>query len=226
MTTKKGSKASSSGLTALKIGSCVRCTDDGIEGRIIWANAVAVKIKWKDGEEVTWRRDALADRPIEFLDGIENEVQPDWQGEAAPEALPPTEPRDVESAAPAPVLVKDEPAHPAAESSETPRDPDTPGEPVPDSVKPKRQRKPPAGPQDKKLSALDAAFKVLGETAQPMTCQEMIEQMAARGYWVSPKGRTPAATLYSAVLREIAAKGKEARFVKTERGKFARNGAA
>jgi HB1, ASXL, restriction endonuclease HTH domain len=56
-----------------------------------------------------------------------------------------------------------------------------------------------------------------------MTCQEMIEQMAARGYWTSPKGRTPAATVYSAMLREIAAKGKEARFVKAERGKFARN---
>jgi hypothetical protein len=33
-------------------------------------------------------------------------------------------------------------------------------------------------------------------------------------------GATPAATLYSAILREIKAKGKESRFVKTERGKF------
>jgi len=31
-------------------------------------------------------------------------------------------------------------------------------------------------------------------------------------------------TVYSAILREIATKGKEARFVKTERGKFAANG--
>ena len=58
-----------------------------------------------------------------------------------------------------------------------------------------------------------------------MTCAEMIEAMAAKSYWTSPGGATPAATLYSAVLREIAAKGKEARFVKTERGKFGRNGA-
>src|ERR1700745_3442986 len=50
-----------------KIGSRVRCTDDGIEGRIVWANAVSVKIRWQDGEQVTWRRDALADRPIEIL---------------------------------------------------------------------------------------------------------------------------------------------------------------
>ena len=72
----------------------------------------------------------------------------------------------------------------------------------------------------KKTSALDAAVRVLEEAGQPMTCQEMIEATAARGYWTSPKGKTPAATLYSAVLREIATKGKDARFVKTDRGKF------
>jgi hypothetical protein len=53
-----------------------------------------------------------------------------------------------------------------------------------------------------------------------MTCPEMIEAMTAKRYWTSPKGLTPAATLYSAVLREIKANGKAARFVKTERGKF------
>jgi len=41
------------------------------------------------------------------------------------------------------------------------------------------------------------------------------------GKFGSPSGRTPAATLYSAVLREINTKGTDARFVKTERGKFA-----
>ena len=75
-------------------------------------------------------------------------------------------------------------------------------------------------PKAKKTSALDAAVRVLEEAGQPMTCPEMIEQMAAKGYWTSPGGATPAATLYSAVLREIKAKGKAARFVKTERGKF------
>jgi hypothetical protein len=75
-------------------------------------------------------------------------------------------------------------------------------------------------PKAKKPSALDAAVRVLEEADQPMTCPEMIELMASKAYWTSPKGRTPAATLYSAVLREIAAKEKDARFVKTERGKF------
>ena len=80
---------------------------------------------------------------------------------------------------------------------------------------------PTAPAQPKKLSALDAAAKVLAESAEAMTTQAMIEAMAAKGYWSSPGGQTPAATLYSAVLREITTKGEQSRFVKTERGKFA-----
>ena len=77
----------------------------------------------------------------------------------------------------------------------------------------------------KKRSALDAAVQVLEETGQAMNCQELIAVMAAKGYWSSPKGRTPASTLYSAILRELQSQGEQARFVKTERGKFARRGA-
>jgi hypothetical protein len=73
----------------------------------------------------------------------------------------------------------------------------------------------------KKLSALDAAARVLEETGSAMTTGEMIAVMAEKGYWKSPGGKTPAATLYSAILREITTKGKESRFEKTERGKFA-----
>ena len=72
----------------------------------------------------------------------------------------------------------------------------------------------------KKLSALDAAARVLGESGQAMNCQEMIEAMAAKGYWTSPGGKTPGATLYSAISRELKAKGTDARFRKAERGKF------
>ena len=60
---------------ALKIGSRVRCTDDGVEGRITWANARLVKIKWDDGEQVTWSRDSLATRPIEILDAEDENDQ-------------------------------------------------------------------------------------------------------------------------------------------------------
>src|SRR4051812_2441784 len=63
MTSKKmGAEA-----VALRIGSRVRCTDDGVLGKITWANGLAVKVKWDDGETVTWKRDSLATRPIEIL---------------------------------------------------------------------------------------------------------------------------------------------------------------
>ncbi len=78
-----------------------------------------------------------------------------------------------------------------------------------------------AEPKVKKLSALDAAAQLLAETGAPMNCKELIDAIAAKGYWTSPGGKTPHATLYSAILREISAKGNDARFAKTERGKFA-----
>jgi hypothetical protein len=77
---------------------------------------------------------------------------------------------------------------------------------------------------DGKLSCLDAAAQVLVEKKEPMTTKEMIEEMATKGLWSSPNGLTPAATLYSALLREIKTKGKESRFVKAARGKFAAQG--
>jgi hypothetical protein len=62
---------------------------------------------------------------------------------------------------------------------------------------------------------------VLKEAGQPMNCQEMIAAMASKGYWTSPGGKTPSATLYSAILRETQTKGDASRFVKAARGKFA-----
>ena len=89
----------------------------------------------------------------------------------------------------------------------------------PAGVKPKRSKKPQA--DTKRLSALDAAAKVLGGAGEPMTTKELVEAMVKKNLWASPKGKTPAATLYSAMTREINTKGKESRFKKTERGKFA-----
>jgi hypothetical protein len=53
-----------------------------------------------------------------------------------------------------------------------------------------------------------------------MNAQELIAAMTDQGLWSSPGGKTPHATLYSAILRDLA-KGDESRFVKTERGRFA-----
>jgi hypothetical protein len=73
---------------------------------------------------------------------------------------------------------------------------------------------------DGKMSALDAAAKVLADAGESMNTKAMIEAMAAKGLWTSPGGATPWATLYSAIAREINEKAADARFVKTERGKF------
>jgi HB1, ASXL, restriction endonuclease HTH domain len=79
---------------------------------------------------------------------------------------------------------------------------------------------PPKEPKAKKLSALDAAAQVLAQSSKPMTAAEMIEQMAMQGLWESPGGKTPSATLYAAIIREISAKGSESRFKKVDRGMF------
>ena len=75
--------------------------------------------------------------------------------------------------------------------------------------------------EPKKLSALSAAARVLQEMGGAMNCPALIAMMAAKGYWVSPGGKTPAATLAAAIMREIAEKGDQSRFTKTGRGLFA-----
>jgi hypothetical protein len=275
MPSKKNKKAATGAANpqALKIGSRVRCTDDGVLGRIVWANAVAVKIKWDDGEQVTWKRDSLATRPIELLDADGEDQTPAPAATdaavgstAAPEAEQSALPSD--TAVPEPTATTEqaqetttlaaeptgtEPAPTATEPTSEPTAPTTAlattaeatteqatteqgtvateptagptgssTEPEQLTAKPQRQRQTPAEPKEKKFSALDAAAKVLAEEGRPMTCQELIAAMAAKGYWTSPGGQTPAATLYSAILRELTTKGAEARFVKSARGLFAR----
>ncbi len=78
-------------------------------------------------------------------------------------------------------------------------------------------------PTEKRLSALDAAFKALTDPKEPLSAFQMVEAMSAKGYWTSPGGKTPSATLYSAILRDLS-KGTESRFVKSDRGRFAAKG--
>jgi HB1, ASXL, restriction endonuclease HTH domain len=202
---KKAPTTAATSLQTLKIGSRVRCSDDRVEGRITWASGTHVKIKWDDGEQVTWKRADLAGKGLVVLDPDQSPVE-----QATPEPAP------VEQAQ-------------FTTTEQTPAEQTPPVEQVatkqaavadPAPAKKPRTRKAPADLKEKKVSALDAAVKVLGEAGQPMTCQEMIDTMAAKGYWTSPGGQTPAATLYSAILRELANKGADARFVKTERGMF------
>jgi len=71
----------------------------------------------------------------------------------------------------------------------------------------------------KRTSGLDAAAQVLAEAKEPLGAKEMVEQMLAKGLWKT-NGKTPAATIYAAIIREIAAKGTDSRFRKVERGRF------
>lgn len=91
------------------------------------------------------------------------------------------------------------PATPAKEKAGTPK---------PTNVAPKR------------MSGLDAAAKVLAEAKAPLGCGEIFDRILKRKLWVT-KGKTPAATLSAAILREVKAKGTESRFKKAGRGLFA-----
>ncbi len=70
------------------------------------------------------------------------------------------------------------------------------------------------------MSGLDAAAKVLEEADEPLRCKEIAERALEAGYWASD-GKTPHATIYASIIREIANKGEESRFEKVGRGKFA-----
>ncbi len=73
----------------------------------------------------------------------------------------------------------------------------------------------------KRVSAIDAAAQVLHKSGEPMNARDLIAAMTKQGLWTSPNGKTPHATLYAAMLREISAKGAKARFKKVDRGLFA-----
>ena len=71
----------------------------------------------------------------------------------------------------------------------------------------------------RRLTGLDAAALVLAETGKPMNCPSMVKVMLQKGYW-STNGRTPAATIYAGIRREIETKGGLSRFRKVGKGLF------
>ena len=77
-------------------------------------------------------------------------------------------------------------------------------------------------PSAKKVSGLDLAAKVLAQAKEPLDAKDIAERVIAAGW--KTKGATPQATIYAAIGREIAAKGKDARFRKTGRGLFTTSG--
>jgi hypothetical protein len=82
----------------------------------------------------------------------------------------------------------------------------------------KRMAAPTPPPAPKRPSGLDLAAKVLAEAGHPLQAKAIAERVLAAGWTTS--GKTPHATLYSAMIREIAGKGEASRFRKTDRGLF------
>ena len=73
--------------------------------------------------------------------------------------------------------------------------------------------------KERKPSGLDAAVTVLAEAGTPMNTADMVKRMLETGLWKTG-GKTPAATIYAAIIREISVKGDASRFRKTDRGHF------
>lgn len=71
-----------------------------------------------------------------------------------------------------------------------------------------------------RTSALNAAATILADASKAMTVKELIAVMEERKLWKSPGGKTPDATLASAIGREIKVSGSAARFRKAGRGLF------
>lgn len=75
-----------------------------------------------------------------------------------------------------------------------------------------------AAKADRKPSGLDLAAKVLADAGEPLKAKQIAERAIAAGW--KTNGKTPEATLYAAMTREIAKKGDAARFRKADRGLF------
>ena len=81
---------------------------------------------------------------------------------------------------------------------------------------------PKAAPKQKadgKMSGLAAAAKILAEAGEPLNSKEIATRALEKGLWRSD-GKTPWATLYSAMLREARDKGEAARFRRAGPGRF------
>ena len=85
------------------------------------------------------------------------------------------------------------------------------------AAEPKPRKK--AERKDGTMSGLDAAAKVLADAGEPLGCKTIVERAIEKGYWKTG-GKTPSATVYAAILREIQKKGDASRFAKADRGMF------
>lgn len=133
------------------------------------------------------------------------------------------DPKDETPTAPPAVVVtkaeyEGQEAAPVAPGATTTPEPATEPTPEEKPAKAKRTPKPKAEKAPRKASGLDLAAAALKHAKAPLDAGAITQAVLAAGW--ETKGKTPAATLYAAIVREITAKGDQARFAKTARGHF------
>src|SRR5439155_5655407 len=84
---------------------------------------------------------------------------------------------------------KPEVGKPAEPKAEEAKSAEPKGDEAKASGRTPKARRAKAEAKPKKLSAIDAAARVLGEAGEPMNCQDLIKAMAEKGYWTSPGGK-------------------------------------
>ena len=193
-------------------------------------HARAFQDKHKAPVEVTRGKRAGTEFTAEFSEvlAVEGEVAPTPKAKAKPaeKAKATAMPKRTKLAnALKEFIAAPTPAVPLKEiaAATTPASTDEPATPpkdkaaMPKTAKQTKQRSP------RPMSALDAAAQVLAGMDKAMNTIELIDAMAAQGWWSSPNGQTPHATLHAAISREIKTKAQTSRFAKAGRGTFTRN---
>jgi hypothetical protein len=198
-------------LPPIKVGDRVR-HPDGTDGKVTGTDGSKVCIAWLNGETVTWEGSYLRTRGIQVIGDEPATEAPIMTTRTVGYTEHTSMPAPVETATPEPAPVEQDEPMPIEETpgEQPPVEPvatertlaeQTPpvDQTAPDQVAPEqatvakpttakkpRTRKASADAgKEKKLSAIDAAAKVLGEAGQPMTCPKMIDAMAAKQYWTS-----------------------------------------
>jgi hypothetical protein len=65
------------------------------------------------------------------------------------------------------------------------------------------------------ISGLDAAYKILSESGQPMNAKTITKIALEQGIW-TPQGSTPDMTLSTALQSDVKKKGDQSRFAKAD----------
>ena len=80
----------------------------------------------------------------------------------------------------------------------------------------KTPKTPEVAKEPRKPGILAIAADILAKTKKAMTAKEIVDHALENKMWET-NGATPGATLYSALIRDVAKKGSESRFMRAEK---------